>query len=37
METALQPGSSASRDPELRALTFDFLAEPTLLDPVLFS
>src|SRR6195952_1399174 len=34
METALLPGSSAYRDPELRALTFDFLAEPTLLlDP----
>src|SRR5882757_4448784 len=34
METALHPGSSASRDPALRALTFDFLAEPTLLfDP----
>jgi PAS domain S-box-containing protein len=34
MEIALQTGSSASRDPDLRALTFDFLTEPTLLlDP----
>lgn len=34
MEIALQPGPAASRDPDLRALTFDFLAEPTLLfDP----
>jgi PAS domain S-box-containing protein len=34
MEAALHPAASAFRDPELRALTFDFLAEPTLLlDP----
>jgi len=34
MEMALQPGPATSRDPDLRALTFDYLVEPTLLfDP----
>ena len=34
MEIALQPGPATSRDPDLRALAFDYLVEPTLLfDP----
>jgi formate hydrogenlyase transcriptional activator len=34
MEIALQAGPMTSRDPDLRALTFDYLVEPTLLlDP----